>query len=605
MKNSMKKLADYVIDAVAAAGVRHVFLLPGGGCMHLVDAVGRCKGLEFVANLHEQACAVAADAYGQYTNNLGVALVTTGPGGTNALTGVAGAWLDSTPCLFISGQVKRADLSTGRGVRQMGFQEVDVVAMARPITKYAVTVTDPATIRYHMERALYEARHGRPGPVWIDIPLDVQAQMIDVEALAGFDPRELAGGASTAAIAAWADETIRLLNAAERPAILVGNGVRLSDAQSEFEELARMLQVPVLTTWKAIDFLGEDDPLFAGRPGAVGQRGANFTQQNSDWMLVLGARLDFGQTAYNHANFARAARKIVVDVDEAEIRKLGPTVAVSATVDAREFIRALLARREAISVRDRTSWLDRVRAWKAKYPVVLPEYWDYADGVSNYVLVDVLGDEMAADDLLVPGSSGACSEVTMQAFRVTRGQRILNTEGLGPMGFGVPAAIGACLAAARRRTVCIDGDGGWVMNVQELEVIRRLGLPIKFFVLNNDGYASIRTTQRNYFDNRFVASDPSSGLTLPDVRRVAEAFGLPATCVGTHDALRSVVRRVLDHPGPIVCEVMISPRQATAPRVSNVQRSDGTIVSRPMEDLFPFLDREEFRANMLVPVLED
>jgi acetolactate synthase-1/2/3 large subunit len=601
----MKKLADYVIDAVAAAGVRHIFLLPGGGCMHLVDAVGRCKDLEFVASLHEQASAIAADAYGQYTNNLGVALVTTGPGGTNALTGVAGAWLDSTPCLFISGQVKRADLATGRGVRQMGFQEVDIVAMARPITKYAVTVTDPSTIRYHMERALYEARHGRPGPVWLDIPLDVQAQLIDVESLEGFEPRELPSAPSGTQIAAWADETIRLLNAAERPAILVGNGVRLGHAQEEFEALVRLLQVPVLTTWKAIDFLDEEDPLFAGRPGAVGQRGANFTQQNADWMLCLGARLDLGQTAYNHANFARAAHKVVVDVDEAEIRKLGDTIAVGAAVDAREFLQALLARRDAVATRDRASWLERVRAWKARYPVVLPEYWDYTDGVSNYVLVDVLGDEMTADDLLVPGSSGACSEVTMQAFRVTRGQRIFNTEGLGPMGFGIPAAVGACLAGDRRRTVCIDGDGGWVMNVQELEVIRRLGLPIKFFVLNNDGYASIRSTQRNYFDGRFVASDPSSGLTLPDVRRVAEAFGLATACVAAHNALRETVRRVLDHPGPIVCEVHVSARQATAPRVSNVQRADGTIVSRPMEDLFPFLDRDEFRANMLVPVLED
>ncbi|MDQ3949754.1 MAG: thiamine pyrophosphate-binding protein [Gemmatimonadota bacterium] len=601
----MTKLADYVIEAVAAAGVRHIFLLPGGGCMHLVDAVGRCKGLEFVANLHEQASAIAADAYGQYTNNLGVALVTTGPGSTNALTGVAGAWLDSTPCLFISGQVKRADLATGRGVRQMGFQEVDIVAMARPITKYAVTVTDPSTIRYHVERALYEARHGRPGPVWIDIPLDVQAQQVDAESLAGFDPGELPPGPSWAQVGAWADETIRLLNTAERPAILVGNGVRLAHAQQDFEALVRLLQVPVLTTWKAIDFLDEDDPLFAGRPGAVGQRGANFTQQNADWVLCLGARLDLGQTAYNHANFARAAKKIVVDVDEAEVRKLGDTIAVSAAVDAAEFLKALLARRDAIAPRDRASWLERVRTWKTTYPVVLPDYWDYTDGVSNYVLVDVLGDEMAADDLLVPGSSGACSEVTMQAFRVTRGQRIFNTEGLGPMGFGVPAAIGACLASDRRRTVCIDGDGGWVMNAQELEVIRRLNLPIKFFVLNNDGYASIRNTQRNYFDGRFVASDPSSGLTLPDVRRVAEAFGLPTACVASHEALRDTVREILAHPGPIVCEVHVSPRQATAPRVANVQRPDGTIVSRPMEDLFPFLDREELRANMLVPVLED
>ena len=251
------------------------------------------------------------------------------------------------------------------------------------------------------------------------------------------------------------------------------------------------------------------------------------------------------------------------------------------------------------------AWLRRAKEWQTRYPVVLPEYWDYDDGVSNYVLVDVLGDEMGAGDLLVPGSSGACSEVTMQAFRVTAGQRIFNTEGLGPMGFGVPAAIGACVASGGRRTVCIDGDGGWVMNVQELETVRRLGLPIKFFILNNDGYASIRTTQRNYFDSRFVASDPGSGLSLPDVRRVAEGFGIPSTCIGSHDRLRETVRRVLAQPGPVVCEVHISPRQQTAPRVANAQRPDGTMVSRPLEDLWPFLDREEFRANMLIPIVEE
>ena len=601
----MITLADYVVGSIAAQGVKHCFLLPGGGCMHLVDSVGRCEGLEFVANLHEQACAVAADAYGQYTNNLGFSLVTTGPGGTNTVTGVAAAWLDSTPCIFVSGQVKRADLVAARGVRQMGFQEIDIVRMVAGITKYAITITDPLSVRYHVEKALYLARAGRPGPVWLDIPLDVQAQQIDPSALHGFDPSETEAPVPRADVAAWVSEALRLFALAERPVVLVGNGVRLAHAEREFIEAVEWLGAPVLTTWKSLDMLGEAHPLFAGRPGAVAQRGANFTQQNSDWLLILGARLDLGQTGYSHANFARAAWKVVVDVDAHEIAKLETKVAVRAAVDAGIFLRELLARRGATVLPDRSAWVSRAKAWQRRYPVLLPEYWDFDDGVSNYVLVEVLGQEMTAADMLVPGSSGACSEISMQAFQVTEGQRVLNSEGLGPMGFGIAASLGACLASGRRRTICLDGDGGFVMNVQELETVRRLGLPIKFFVLNNDGYASIRSTQKAYFDSRYVASEPGSGLTLPDIRAVAGAFGIATDRIASHADVRDGVRRVLAHPGPIVCEVMISPRQATAPRISNTQRADGTMVSRPLEDLWPFLDREEFRANMLIPPLDE
>lgn len=601
----MITLADYVVGSIAAQGVKHCFLLPGGGCMHLVDSVGRCDGLDFVANLHEQACAVAADAYGQYTNNLGFSLVTTGPGGTNTVTGVAAAWLDSTPCIFVSGQVKRADLVGARGVRQMGFQEIDIVRMVAGITKYAVTITDPASVRYHVEKALYLARAGRPGPVWLDIPLDVQAQRIEPSALHGFDPSETEAPVARAQVSAWVDETLRLFALADRPVVLVGNGARLAHAERDVLSAVEWLGAPVLTTWKSLDMLDETHPLFAGRPGAVAQRGANFTQQNADWLLILGARLDLGQTGYSHANFARAALKVIVDVDPGEIAKLETKVAVPAVVDAGVFLRELLSRRDSTRLPDRSAWLARAKEWQRRYPVFLPEYWEFDDGVSNYVLVEVLGEEMAADDLLVPGSSGACSEISMQAFRVKAGQRVLNSEGLGPMGFGIAASLGACLASGRRRTVCLDGDGGFVMNVQELETVRRLGLPIKFFVLNNDGYASIRSTQKAYFESRYVASEPGSGLTLPDIRAVAAAFGIATDRIASHADVRDGVRRVLAHPGPVVCEVMISPRQATAPRISNTQRADGTMVSKPLEDLWPFLDREEFRANMLIPPLDE
>lgn len=572
--------------------------------MHLVDSIGRCRDIQYICNLHEQACAIAADAYGQYTNHLGVALVTTGPGGTNTLTGVAGAWLDSTPCLFISGQVKRADLIGDRGVRQMGFQEVDIVSLVHPITKYAVTITDPASIRYHLEKAIYLAKSGRPGPAWIDIPLDVQAAVLDERLLDGFDPGYDVPEAGSEMLTSQVRRSIELLNQSERPVILAGNGIRLSGAMGEFYELIEMLDVPVLTTWKAIDFLGETHPLYAGRPGATGQRGANFVQQNSDWLLIIGARLDLGQTAYTHHHFARAAHKMVVDIDVHEINKLQMPIDVPIQADAGAFLREFIRHGREILRKDRSEWLAGCKAWQKRYPVLLPEYWDEKGFVNDYVLIDILSEELSDSDLLVPGSSGACSERTMQAFRVKQGMRILNSQGLGSMGFGIPAAIGGCIAAGGKRTVCIDGDGGFVMNIQELETVKRLGLPIKFFVLNNGGYVSIQTTQRNYFGGHYVGSSISSGLTLPDITAVAKAFGITCTRIADHSRIREQVRETLETEGPVVCEVMVSPEQVTAPRVSSRKREDGSMVSLPMEDLWPFLDRAEFKANMLVPPAE-
>ncbi len=601
----MMKLSDYVMQFVAAQGVRHVFLLPGGGCMHLVDSLGRCEELEYVCNLHEQACAIAADAYGQYTNNLGVCLVTTGPGGTNTITGVAAAWLDSTPCLFLSGQVKRPDMIGNRGVRQMGFQEVDIVHLVEPITKYAVTVMEPETIRYHLEKAVHLARTGRPGPVWLDIPLDVQAAVIEPGDLHGFPGPEGDPPPAPDGLLPQVQETIRLLNQAERPVILAGNGIRLAQARGEFFELLEILKIPVLPTWKLIDFFPESYWLYAGRPGSVGQRGANFTQQNADLIIAIGARLDFGQIGFNHANFARGAKKIMVDVDPAEIGKMMAPIHLAIRADARAFLQEFLRQAPSLAAKERSGWLARCKQWQARYPVILPEYWQQQDYVNSYVLVAALAEEMSGEDLLVPGSSGACSELTMQAFPVKAGQRVFNSEGLGPMGFGIAASIGGCLAGGRRRTVCIDGDGGFHMNTQELETVKRLRLPIKFFVLNNQGYGSIRATQRNYFQGFYVASSVDSGLTLPDTTKVAGAYGLPSLRLENHNNLQEKIRQVLNHEGPCVCEVMTSPEQLTMPRVSSRQRADGAMVSTPLEDLWPFLDRREFLANMMVPPLEE
>jgi acetolactate synthase-1/2/3 large subunit len=591
----MIKLSDYVISFVAGTGVRHVFMLPGGGCMHLVDSLGREPRLQYIVNLHEQACAIAAEAYAQCTNHLGVALVTTGPGGTNTITGVAAAWLDSTPCLFISGQVKRDDLKDRHGVRQFGFQELSIVDMVKPITKYAVCVTDPWTIRFHLEKAYHLATTGRPGPVWIDIPLDVQGTTIDESALAGFTAT--AEIRDDAALAADVAETIRLLNKSERPVILIGNGVRLAHAEAELAQALDWLGVPVLTTWKALDLVPDAHRLYAGRPGGIAHRSANFAQQNADWLLTIGARLDLGQTGYRHDGFARYAKKIVVDADPSEIGKLQMTVALGVAADAKRFLSAMLSQSSSLAPRNRSAWIATTQEWRRRYPVIKPEYRD-EPGVNLYVLVDELSELLEDGDVFVPGSSGACSEVSMQAFRMAHRVRVFNSEGLGPMGFGIPAALGGCLASGGRRTACIDGDGGFWMNIQDLETVRRLALPIKFFVLNNAGYGSIRSTQATHFGGNFVGEGERSGLTLPEIRRVAEAFGVRTWLFDNHASLRDSMRAAMTAPGPAVCEVMVSPHQVTNPRISSRRLPDGRMASTPMEDLWPFLDRDELRANM-------
>ncbi|MEQ1885360.1 MAG: thiamine pyrophosphate-binding protein [Bryobacteraceae bacterium] len=598
----MMKLSDYVSQFLSKRGVRHVFMLTGGGCMHLVDSFGRNPDIECVCCLHEQGCGFAAEAYGDFHNGLGVALVTSGPGGTNAVTGVAAAWLESVSCLFLSGQAKRADLIGSRGLRSMGQQELDIVSVVKPITKYAHTVLEPESIRYELEKALHLATHGRRGPVWLDLPLDVQSAQVDETALPGYTPEPVPESNLRRRVA----ETIELLNRAERPVLFLGNGARGAANAGLVNRLFEVLQIPILVTWKALDMVPEEHPLYAGRPGAIGQRGANFTQQNSDCMLILGARLDLPQTAFNHRNFARAAKKIMVDVDPAEISKMDTNIDVTIAADAAEFVAELLRQAEGIVPVDRGEWIRRVQDWRKRYPVVLPEYRKQTgESVNSYALVDAISESLRSDDVIYPGSSGPASDIVMQVHRVKSGQRVLNAPGLGAMGTGLPGSIGACLASGRRRTICVNGDGGFQLNIQELETVRRLQLPIKFFVLCNGGYASIVAMQNNHFGGFHVGSDPASGVTLPDLVAVASAFGIPACKIEGHDQLRERVREVLESPGPVVCAVATDINQPTAPRATSFVRADGIIVSRPMEDLWPFLDRDEFRANMVIPPIEN
>jgi acetolactate synthase-1/2/3 large subunit len=465
---------------------------------------------------------------------------------------------------------------------------------------------EPADIRFHLEKAVHLARTGRPGPVWLDLPIDVQGAMVDEASMRGFDPE--AGAAaeldSPDQLAAAVRRTIELLNSAERPVVFIGNGVRLAGARAGMRALIERLGLPVLTTWPAHDMVPDDHPLMVGRPGPLAPRGANFALQNSDWLLALGARLDLVVTGYAPHNFARAARKIMVDIDPAELRKLAGVIDVPVCADVKHFIDEMTRQLGSVAPRDRSAWSARWQDWKTRYPVILPEYRNLPDGVSTYVLGEAISEASAADDVIVSGSSGAGIEIFCLAVKLREGQRLFLTTALGAMGNGLPGLVGACLANGRRRTICVDGDGGLQLNIQELETARRLALPIKLFVMNNDGYASIRTSQSRYF-GRLAGADPSSGVTLPPLRGVVEAYGLPYARIDTDGGITQRVRELLDAPGPVVVEVMTPRELPRAPSLSSMRKPDGAMVSKPLEDLWPFLPREEFLANMVIPPVEE
>lgn len=595
------KLSDYVASVVVKLGVKHVFMLSGGGAMHLNDSFGNTDGLDYVCTLHEQAAAVAAEAYARVSENIGVAVVTAGPGGTNALTGLAAAWLDSTPCLFISGQVKRADICRGSDLRQLGVQEVDIVSIVDPVTKYAVTVMDPKSIRFHLEKGVYLARSGRPGPVWIDIPLDVQAAQVEPGALVGFDQAEFEPTACRDPEPAI-ERTLDYLSKSRRPILLAGNGIRLAHAAEDLLQLVETMSIPVLTTRLGVDLLSYDHPMHVGMPGTIASRGANFALQNCDCLLVLGARLDMALIAYAPERLARAARKIMVNVDPAEIGKLGATVDLGVAADVGPFLRALLARLKGQTWNvDWQEWRARCSNWKQRYPFVLPEH-RAGHEISVYAFSEALAGSLTETDIVLPGSSGVACEIFLTAFQAKSGQRVFHNKGTGAMGLGQPAALGACLAGGRRRTICVDGDGGFHMNAQELETVRRLNLPIKFFVIDNAGYASIRASQSNFF-KRLTGADAGSQMTLPDVLGVATAYGIPAVDLADPACMSSTIAQVLRYPGPVVCRVKTIADEQRTPRVSSFKKPDGSMDSMPLEDMWPPLPRDEFLHNMIVPPL--
>ncbi len=609
------KLSDYVVQFVADLGIKDLFLVTGGGAMHLNASLGAETRIRPVCNSHEQASAICAEGYAKATNGLGVCMVTTGPGGTNAVTGVAGAWLDSTPTLYISGQVKRPDrmfdAATGKplGMRQLGVQEVDICSIVRPITKYAETILVPEDIRYHLEKAVYLALNGRPGPVWIDIPLDVQATPLeDPTKLRSFNPSEVAGLSNisgTSNIPSEVSRVIEAFNASERPLLFAGNGIRLARAEKEFEELRKLLGVPTVATWCAADLVPSDDPTYVGRPGSVAARGANFALQNSDFLLAIGVRLDFAITGYAPHNLAREAHKVAVDIDPAELQKLHPYLQQPICADAKAFLTELLKHKDLLRPRDVQPWLARCADWKTRYPVVTDEHRKPEGLVSIFNLAEVLGTEAKPEDRLVVGNSGSGIEIYLLACPTLHSQRLFHTAGLGSMGYAIPMAIAVSIANPGREVIAVDGDGGFMFNIQELETIHRLQLPIKFFVLNNDGYSSIRASQAAYFGKASIGADRNTGLTIPNLTKVGASYGLDTHVIADQTDLRTEVRKVLDMPGPVLCDVNVLPDEVRAPRLQSYQKPDGSFVSKPLEDLFPFLPREEFLANMIVKPLPE
>lgn len=579
----MIKLSDYIYKFLQDKNVSELFMLPGGGAMHLVDSLGK-SGIHYTCFTHEQGAAIAAEAYGQHTNEIGVLLVTSGPGVTNAITGITAGYFDSTPMFCLSGQAKRADLVGDTGLRTRGSQEVQTVDMVEPVTKYAVEINEPESIRYHLERAYYEATTGRKGPVWISVPLDVQATMIDETRLKGFTPSQEQKNDYLQSI----DGIVALINSATKPLVLAGNGIKLGNAETEFDEFIRTTNIPVLTTWKTIDLLDENDPLYLGHPGIMGDRGANMILQECDLLLSLGSRLDASLTAYDDDHFAKNAKRVIVDIDPAELAKFNSDFEYVIQGDVKSFLSELLANLSTINKKD-TTWIDYGKKVRETYPVVT-DFHKNKSQVSAYYFTDILCKYLAPHDVIVPESSGGAGEITYQAFKVKKGQKIKNAAALGSMGFGLPYTIGASLANDRRRTILINGDGAFMLNIQELETIQRLKLPVKIFILNNSGYASIKAMQDNIFDGNHVASSEESGFTLPNISKIAQGYGLETFTVSSNDELEVTVQKVLNTEGAVLCELLCDSSETVSPRVKTIVHEDGTITSGKLEKMWPFLD---------------
>lgn len=606
-----QRLADYVADFLVSHGVKDCFSVVGGGAMHLNDALGHKSGLHVTYNHHEQACAMAAEAYARLDNKIAAVCVTTGPGGTNALTGVVGGWLDSIPMFIISGQVRYDTTAryalqyTGTPLRAMGDQEYDIVKSVAPMTKYAVMIEDPKTIRYHLEKAWHLATTGRPGPVWIDIPVNFQGGYIETEELDSYDPATDDLRLPPAVEGKTIDAVIDMVRNAKRPVFHAGYGIRLSGAYDCFRSLLKKLNIPIVTYWNAVDLIEDDNYLYCGRAGNMGDRAGNWAIQNADLILAVGTRISIRQVGYNWKTWARAAKVIMVDIDQAELKK--PTLHVDMPIwaDAKDFLQKL---DDAISdtLFKGEEWLNKCHEWKTNYPVVQDKHWLENGKTANvYAFVDYLS-SVLPENSLTAVSNGACCVVGNQAYHIQKGSRMANNSAIASMGYGLPAAIGTCIGGDRKQTICLEGDGSIMMNLQELQTIITNKLPIKIFLINNNGYHSIRITQTNLFNKNFVGIGEQSGdLSFPEFKKIAEAFGYSYLQASSNEQMKRVVNEALDTDGPVFVEIFTDTEQVWEPKSSTKRLEDGTLVSPPLEDLAPFLPREELKKIMVIPLIED
>lgn len=609
------RLADYIADFLVEHGVTDIFSVVGGGAMHLNDALGHKEGLCVTYNHHEQACAMAAEAYARMENRIAAVCVTTGPGGLNALTGVACGWLDSIPMFIISGQVRydttaryAMRFTGGSPLRAVGDQEYDIVRSAEAMTKYAVMLEDPKQIRYVLEKAWHLANTGRKGPVWIDVPLDYQGCHIETDELEGYNPAEDNAQLPPPVEENVVQAVLEKIKKAKRPVFHAGYGIRLAGGYQAFRSVLRKLNIPIVTYWNAVDLVEDDHPLYCGRAGNMGDRPGNWAIQNADLILAVGTRISIRQVGYNWKTWARAAEVVMVDIDRGEMKKHTLHVDHPIWADAKDFLTKLdiLAKRDA-PVFGEESWLETCRRWKREYPVVLPRHWEENGRTANvYAFIRYLSNSLPENSLTAV-SNGACCVVGNQAYVIQKGSRMVNNSAIASMGYGLPAAIGMCIGSGRKATICLEGDGSIMMNLQELQTILTNRLPIKIFLINNAGYHSIRQTQDNLFhEHSKVGIGPESGdLSFPDFEKIAAAFGYPYFSAHSNEEMKKTVDEVLAMDGPVFCEIFTDTKQVWEPKSSTKRLPDGTLVSPPLEDLAPFLPREELERQMFIPKISN
>ena len=593
------RVADFVANfIVEELDVKQVFTITGAGIMHLTDGLACNKKLQTICPHHEQTASMALEAYSRASENFGVGIFTTGPGSTNAITGLAGAWQDSVPCLFISGQVKLAEASSQSGIkklRQFGVQELDIIPIVESITKYAVTVTQPEKIRYELEKAVHIAKSGRPGPVWVEIPMDVQSAKITHE----LEKFEIKQSEKPKINEKQIDLIIKLLQNAKRPIIISGQGVRIAGAIELLTKLVKLFKIPVVTPYLGIDTIRHDEKSYIGKTGVKGERAANLAMQNSDLILSIGSSLHVSVIGYNYKQFAREAKKIVIDIDEISHKKQTIDIDQFVHADAKDFLNILIKKSIKNKISKYTSWLKKCNEWKNRYPTCLDNYKNTKNEINSYFLIDQVCKNSKAGDIFVSDAGGTFYAVSQAVTLTKPNQRYIPSSAMATMGYSLPAAIGIAVATDNR-VISFTGDGSLQQNIQEFQTLVEYDLPVKLFVLNNDGYHSIRTSQTNYFQKRYIGESSKSGISFPDTLKIAKAYGLKAVRIDQPSQISNTINEVLNYEGPVVCDVIVPREQEIIPTVASRVNDDGTMSSRPLEDMYPFLDRKEYQSNMFV-----